>query len=66
MNREENKVSFESENFQIDYLILNLQFDNFKRIKKSADYLSNNFDCNSIFRDCKNALSKKERDLKFL
>ena len=36
-----NKLSFESENFQIHYLTLNMQFDNFKRIKKIADYFSN-------------------------
>lgn len=66
MNR--NKLTFESENFQIHYLTLNLQFDDLKRIKKIADYFSNTFDCNSIFIDCKNStqncpLIKKERSL---
>ncbi len=64
----QNKLSFESENFQIHYLTLNLQFDNLKGIKKIADYFSNTFDCNSIFIDCKNStknctLIKKERSL---
>lgn len=36
-----NKLTFQSENFQIDYLTLNMQFDNLKEIKKIADYLSN-------------------------
>jgi hypothetical protein len=53
MNR--NKLTFESENFQIHYLTLNLQFDDLKRIKKIADYFSNTFDCNSVFIDCKNS-----------
>jgi hypothetical protein len=66
MNR--NKLTFESENFQIHYLTLNLQFDDLKRIKKIADYFSNTFDCNSVFIDCKNStqncpLIKKERSL---
>ena len=30
----ENKLTFQSENFQIHYLTLNLQFDNLRRIKK--------------------------------
>ena len=63
-----NKLTFQSENFQIHYLTLNLQFDDLKRIKKIADYLSNTFDCNSVFIDCKNStqnctLVKKERSL---
>lgn len=44
----QNKLSFESENFQIHYLTLNLQFNDLKQIKKIADYFSNTFDCNSI------------------
>jgi hypothetical protein len=64
----ENKLTFQSENFQIHYLTLNMQFDNLKRIKKIADYFSNTFDCNSVFIDCKNStqncsLIKKERSL---
>jgi hypothetical protein len=54
----QNKLSFESENFQIHSLTLNLQFENFKRIKKIADYFSNTFDCNSVFIDCKNSTQK--------
>lgn len=34
----QNKLSFESENFQIHYLTLNLQFNDLKQIKKIADY----------------------------
>jgi hypothetical protein len=30
-----------------------LQFDDLKRIKKIADYLSNAFGCNSVLIDCK-------------
>ena len=49
----QNRLTFESENFQIHYLTLNLQFDDLKRIKKIADYFSNSFDCNSVFIDQK-------------
>lgn len=51
----ENRLTFESKNFQIHYLTLNLQFNDLKRIKKIADYFSNIFDCNSVFIDCKNS-----------
>jgi hypothetical protein len=62
----ENKLNFDSESFQIHYLTLNLQFDNLKRIKKIADYLSDVFDCNSILIDGNNltqkrTLNKKEK-----
>ena len=43
MNR--NKLTFESENFQIHYLTLNLQFDDLKRIKNC---------CNSVLIDGNN------------
>jgi len=46
-----NKLTFESEGFKIHYLTLNLQFYNLKRIKTIADYLSNDFDCNSVLID---------------
>ena len=64
----QNKLSFESENFQIHYLTLNLQFNDLKQIKKIVDYFSNTFDCNSVFINCKNStqnctLVKKERSL---
>ena len=64
----QNKLSFESENFQIHYLTLNLQFNDLKQIKKIADCFSNTFDCNSVFIDYKNSaqnctLVKKERGL---
>ena len=64
----QNKLTFQSENFQIHYLTLNLQFNDLKRIKKIADYFSNTFDCNSVFIDCKNStqnctLVTKERSL---
>ena len=49
------KLSFESESFQLHYLSLTLQFNNFKRIKKLADYLFKTFDCNSVFRDAKDS-----------
>ena len=51
----ENKFSFQSESFQLHYLSLTLQFNNFKRIKKLADYLFKTFDCNSVFRDAKDS-----------
>jgi len=62
----QNKLTFESENFQIHYLTLNLQFENLKRIKNIADYLSNAFDCNSVLIDetdltQKRPLNKKEK-----
>jgi hypothetical protein len=55
----QNKLNFESESFQIHYLTLNLQFDNLKRIKKIADYLSNAFDCNSVLIDENNLPQKR-------
>ena len=66
MNR--NKLNFESESFQLHYLTLNLQFNNLKRIKKIANYLSDTFDCNSVYVDCKNStknctLIKNKRNL---
>ena len=62
----QNNLSFESESFQIHYLTINLQFDNLKRIKNIADYLSNAFDCNSVLIDendftQKRTLNKKEK-----
>lgn len=64
----QNELTFKSENFQIHYLTLNLQFKDLKRIKKMADYFSNNFNCDSVFIDCTNStqnytLVKKERSL---
>jgi hypothetical protein len=65
---DKNKLSFDSESFQLHYLTLNLQLNNFKRIKKLADYLSKTFDCNSVFIDCKDStkncpLIKNKRSL---
>ena len=62
----QNKLTFQSENFQIHYLTLNLQFNDLKRIKKIADYLSDAFDCNSVWVNGndftqKRTLNKKEK-----
>ena len=51
----ENKLSFESESFQLHYLSLTLQFNNFQKIIKLADYLFQTFECSSIFRDTKDS-----------
>ena len=40
-----NNLNFE--NLKIDYLSLNLQFNNIEQIEEIADYLADTFDCQS-------------------
>ncbi len=44
-------ISFDSENLKIDYLSLNLQFNNLNQIQKIADYLGDTFGCKSTLLD---------------
>lgn len=53
MNR--NKLNLKSEGFKLHYLGLNLQFNNLRRIKILANYLSDTFGCNSVYVDCKDS-----------
>ena len=50
-----NELNFKSEGLKLDYLSLNLQFNNFRRIKILANYLSDTFGCNSVYVDCKDS-----------
>ena len=50
-----NELNFKSEGFKLHYLSLNLQFNNFRRIKILANYLSDTFGCNSVYLDCKDS-----------
>ena len=47
----ENKLSFESENLQVDYLTFNIESKELERLQKIADYFSKNFQCNSFLID---------------
>jgi hypothetical protein len=40
-------ISFYSEDLKVDYLSLNLQFNNLNQIQKTADYLGDTFGCKS-------------------
>lgn len=49
----QNKLSFESENLQVDYLTFNIQGTaDFDLINRIAKYLFQHFDFNSIISDC--------------
>lgn len=50
-----NKLNLKYEGFKLHYLSLNLQFNNLRRIKILANYLSDMFGCNSIYVDCKDS-----------
>ena len=51
-------ISFYSEDLKIDYLSLNLQFNNFSQIQKIAGYLANTFGCKSTLLDQSTKLKK--------
>ena len=51
-------INFYSENLKIDYLSLNLQFNNLRQIEKIADYLADTFGCKSILLDQSTKLKK--------
>ncbi len=51
----ENKLSFESENLQVDYLTFNIESKEPERLQKIVDYFSKNFQCNSFLIDVQNS-----------
>ena len=51
-------ISFYSEDLKVDYLSLNLQFNNFNQIQKTADYLGDTFGCKSTLLDQSTKLKK--------
>ena len=57
----QNKLTFESENFVVDFLRFNLQFIDKYEIKKIAEYLSKEYSCNSVFIDQKKTYSLIEK-----
>ena len=44
-------INFDSQNLKVDYLSLNLQFNNPRQIQEIADYLANTFSCRSTLFD---------------
>lgn len=52
-------ISFDSEDLKVDYLSLNLRFNNLEQIKIIADFLASTFDCRSSLYD----QSSKKRHL---
>ena len=44
-------IGFDSEDLKIDYLSLNLQFNNLSQIQKIADFLADSFGCKSTLLD---------------
>lgn len=58
----QNKLSFESENLQVDFLRFNLQFVDKYEIQEVAEYLSKEYSCNSVFIDQKKTYSLIEKD----
>jgi hypothetical protein len=44
-------IGFDSEDLKIDYLSLNLQFNNLNQIQQMADFLANSFGCKSTLLD---------------
>ena len=51
-------ISFYSEDLRIDYLSLNLQFNNLSQIQKMAGFLGNTFGCKSTLLDQSTKLKK--------
>lgn len=51
-------INFYSEDLKIDYLSLNLQFNNLSQIQKIADYLADTFGCKSTLLDQSTKLKK--------
>ena len=44
-------IGFDSEDLKIDYLSLNLQFNNLSQIQKMSDFLADSFSCRSTLLD---------------
>jgi hypothetical protein len=51
-------INFYSEDLKIDYLSLNLQFNNLSQIQKIADFLADSFGCKSTLLDQSTKLKK--------
>lgn len=51
-------INFYSEDLKIDYLSLNIQFNNLSQIQKIADYLADTFGCKSTLLDQSTKLKK--------
>ena len=51
-------INFYSEDLKIDYLSLNLQFNNLSQIQKIAGYLADTFGCKSTLLDQSTKLKK--------
>src|SRR5210317_1413849 len=51
-------ISFYSEDLKVDYLSLNLQFNNLNQIQKTADSLRDTFGCKSTLLDQSTKLKK--------
>lgn len=58
----ENKLSFASENLVVDFLRFNLQFTHKDKIQEVAEYLSNEYFCNSVFIHQKKTYSLIQKD----
>jgi hypothetical protein len=56
-----NKLSLSSQNFVVDFFRFNLQFIDKCKIKEVAQYLSQEYSCNSIFIDQKKTYSLIEK-----
>ena len=54
-----NKLSFESENLQVDYLTFNIESKEPERLQKIADYFSKNFQCNSFLIDVQDSTKNR-------
>src|SRR6056300_1393182 len=52
-------INFYSEGLKIDYLSLNLQFNDLRQIQKMASYLNDNFGCKSTLLDQSTKLKKR-------
>ena len=51
-------INFYSEDLKIDYLSLNFQFNDLRRIQKMLGYLADTLDCKSILLDQSTKLKK--------
>lgn len=52
-------LTFQSERLKVDYLAFNLQTNGFKRLQEIADYLSDQYQCNSSLIDEKDSSRKQ-------
>lgn len=59
MLENDNKLSFESENLQVDYLTFNIESKEPERLQKIANYFSKNFQCNSFLIDVQDSTKNR-------